>query len=132
VTTLSKARSKSRESSDAPTSRAVSRKRLWRSASVSFGKRFERAFFAMRYIVASSNGNSSWSGSASIFLARRLGRGRLGRLRWPLATSCLIGQPLAFDALQREIGPRYVVNAKFNPVRITEVEFAQIPLQMGF
>jgi hypothetical protein len=128
---LSKARSKSSGFSDASTSRAISTKRLWRSASVSLGKRFDDVSFVMPHDVASSNGNSSWRGSAAILAGRRHEGGRLGRLRWPLATSCLISETLALDALQREIAARRVVNAKLDPVRITEVEFAQIPLQMS-
>jgi hypothetical protein len=61
---------------------------------------------------------------------RRL-RSRLGLVRCPLATSCLIGQSLAFDALQSEIGPRHVVNAELDAIGITEIELAQIPFQMG-
>ena len=58
-------------------------------------------------------------------------RSRLDRLRCPLATSRLIGETFAFDALQREIGPRHVVKAERDAIGIAEVELAQIPLQMG-
>jgi hypothetical protein len=127
--TLSNARSNSLGSSDASTSRAVSRKRLWRSVSVSFGKRFRGIFFTMPHNVASSKGSSSWRGSASR-LGRRHDRGRLGRLCCPLATSCLIGQPLAFDTLQGEIGPCNIANSELNAIGIAEIKFAQIPFQM--
>ena len=62
---------------------------------------------------------------------RRRLRPRLGLVRCPLATSCLIGETFAFDALQGEIGPRHVVNAELDAIGIAEVELAQIPLQMG-
>jgi hypothetical protein len=48
---------------------------------------------------APSNGNSSFRGSGATF-GRRHERGRLGRLRWPWATSFFIGQPLALHAFQ--------------------------------
>jgi hypothetical protein len=106
-------------------------KRLWRSASVSLGKRFDDVFFITPNDVASSNGNSSWHGSAAIFARRRHESCRLGRLRWPFATSCFVGQSFSFDALQREVGPRGVVNAELDAIGIAEVEVAQIPRQMG-
>jgi len=78
------------------------------------GKRFDRILFAIHRNVASSNGNSSWRGSEDADLYRR---NRLGWVRCPLATSCLIGETLAFDTIQREIGAPHVVNAKLVPVR---------------
>jgi len=46
--TFRNAFSKSAGFSDASTSWAISTKRLWRSGSVSFGKRFVEGFLAMR------------------------------------------------------------------------------------
>ncbi len=61
-TTLSNASSKSFWFSDAPTSRAVSRKRLWRSASESLGRRFGAGFWDIFMIIPESealaHGNS--------------------------------------------------------------------------
>ena len=129
--TFLNALSKSFGSSEASTSRAISTKRLCRSASESFGKRFVLGFSAMPHNVASSKGNSSWSGSASRRYPRHL-RGRLGRLRSPLARSCLIGKPLADNAFQSEIGALLIVNAELNAVGIAEIKLRKIPLQMGF
>ncbi len=50
----------------------------------------------------------------------------------PLATSCSVGQPLAFGASHGERSPLNVVDAQPDPIAVTEVEFRQIPVQMGF
>jgi len=55
-----------------------------------------------------------------------------GRVRYPLATSCSIGKPLAHCALYGEISARLVVNAHGDPIGVTEIELAQIAMQVGF
>jgi len=52
--------------------------------------------------------------------------------RCPVSTSCSISQSLALGANQREIGARHVVISGLDPIRISEIEFGQIPLQVGF
>jgi hypothetical protein len=48
------------------------------------------------------------------------------------ATSCLIGETLAFGPSNGAFGARNVVNAKGDPIVISEVKFAQITVQVGF
>src|ERR1700730_6566471 len=119
MTTFPNASSKSFGLSEASTSRAMATKRLWRSASVSFD--FDGGLRGMtRHISHYESGSHR----------RRRLRSRLGLVCCPLLTSCLIGETFSFDALQREIGPRRVVNAELDAVGIAEVELAQIPFQM--
>jgi len=47
-----------------------------------------------------------------------------------LATSCLIREPLPFDAIERTLRAAAVVNAEFFPVVISEIELGEIPPQM--
>lgn len=65
----------------------------------------------------SPQGKDNCRGSDSIF-ARRHDRGRLGRLRWPLAASCFVSQPLALHAFKSEIGASNVIDAKLLAVGI--------------
>jgi hypothetical protein len=126
-TTFLKALSKSFGSSEASTSRAISTKRLCRSASLSFGKGFVLGFVfaAMPNNVSSSNGNSSWRASVSRRFPRHT-RGRLGRLFWPSATSCFVGKTLTACSLNHNRG------AKLHAVAVAKIELAEIPLQVGF
>jgi hypothetical protein len=81
--------------------------------------------------VASSNGNSSWRGSASTALRRRHARGRLGRTRSPLATSCFVGHPLTLGAKQSEVCALDIVNTELDAVRVAEIELGKVALQVG-
>src|SRR5579864_2111897 len=49
----------------------------------------------------------------------------------PRASSCLIGEPLACGTGQDTTGARKIVIASLDPVRIPEIELAQVPVQMG-
>ena len=60
------------------------------------------------------------------------GPGFRGRCRWPFSTNCSIGEPLALGANQSQIGAGRVLDPEFGTVGIAEVEFGQIPMQMGF
>ena len=62
---------------------------------------------------------------------RRQCRSDFGRLRWPLATSCFIGQPLALGTFDREVGALNVIKSEFDSMGIAEIKLAQVPLQMG-
>lgn len=53
-------------------------------------------------------------------------------MRCPVSTSRSIGQALALDAFDGQVGASNVINAQLDPVGIPKVEFAQIPVQMGF
>ena len=128
-----KALSKSRAFSEASTSRAISTKRLCRSASLSLGKRFVVGFCfaAIPHNVSSSKGNSSCAGCGS----RRFPRhclGRLGRLRSPLATSRFVSEALAARSFNRQIGALHVVNTELDPIGVPEIELVQVAVQMGF
>jgi len=48
-----------------------------------------------------------------------------------LPTSRSIGEPLAFEAYEREIGAGYIIHSARFAVRIAEIELDQVPLQMG-
>src|SRR5689334_6905979 len=52
----------------------------------------------------------------------RHSRRRLGRLRWPSATSRFVGEPLAAHTEQGEIGALHVVNAEPHAVAVPEIE----------
>jgi hypothetical protein len=41
-----------------------------------------------------------------------------------------IGQTLSSDALDREFGPRRIIEAERRPIIVVEVKFAQIPFQV--
>ncbi len=45
--------------------------------------------------------------------------------------SRFISKPLAFDAEQRAIGARYIVDAQLDPVGVAEVEFGQITMKVA-
>src|SRR5579863_9689983 len=64
-------------------------------------------------------------------------------LAWPLAlarapyrrrpsVNRLVGEPLADNAFQRAVGAGHIVNAKFDPVAIAEIELGQIAVQVLF
>lgn len=86
-----------------------------------------------RHCPSPSLNSSSWAGFPTVRRPRqpRGLRSRLGLVRCPSATSRLIGEPLAFDAQQREISPHLIINAELDPVGIAEIELAQIPMQMS-
>jgi len=48
-----------------------------------------------------------------------------------LATSCLISEPLALDALQGSFSPTKIIDAELDSVVVAEIELGQIPLQMS-
>jgi len=123
--------SKSFGSSEASTSRAIATKRLCLSLSESFGKRFALVFRAMPRNVSSSKGNTSWLESRSWRFPRHT-RGRLGRVRCPLATSCFVGKAFAARHLDHNRGTLHIVVTEFHAVAVAEIEFGKIPLQMGF
>jgi hypothetical protein len=52
--------------------------------------------------------------------------------RWPSVTNCSVDQPLTFGADQSQIGTRRIFDPEPRTVGIAEVEFRQIPLQVGF
>jgi hypothetical protein len=57
------------------------------------------------------------------------GSGGFGGLRF---TSCLICQPLAFEAVKRDLGALHVVNAQLYPRAVAEVELRQVSVQVRF
>src|ERR1700732_4706973 len=77
-----------------------------------------------------ANGNLSWRGSVG---ADSRGRRLLGGAleRWfarPRATSCFVGQSLAFCANQSAIGALQIVDAKSDPVVVSEIKLCGIPV----
>lgn len=44
--------------------------------------------------------------------------------------SCSIGEPLSSNALQGTISARRIINSKFDAVRISEIKFSKIAVQM--
>src|SRR5690242_7555103 len=76
----------------------------------------------------SMNGNSSCRGSGMAASRRPLRLERDCGLDWP--TRPPIGQPLASDALDRKRGAGRVVIAERDPMVVTEIKFAEIPLQV--
>ena len=59
-------------------------------------------------------------------------RSRLGLLRCPLATSCLISEALAFDTIKGSFRAPTVINAECDPIVVAEVELGQVLLQVRF
>src|SRR5262249_32124186 len=80
---------------------------------------------------SSRNGNSS-CGSDRTFVHGRhaLAISVLGHLPSPDAISFLIGEPLTLDARQGEFGTAHVINSAAVAVRVAEIKFRQIPMQM--
>ncbi len=129
--TFSNARSKSFGSSYAPTSRAISLKRAWRSASLSLGLGFDGRGMTPIWAAPrqSSNGSASWSGSASPWRGFRQRRGASDPgLSRPSATSRFIGETLAFAADHREGRAFFIFDAELASGVIPEVEFAEVAL----
>jgi hypothetical protein len=60
------------------------------------------------------------------------GLGLEGRRLCPASASCSIGEPLPFGTNDRQIGTRHVIDPELDPIGIAEIEFGQIPVQMGF
>ena len=102
---FSNALSKSFAFSDAPTSRAVLTKRAWRSASVNFSRRSGGDFLGMP--PACQNSQSR----------------RFGLL---LVRSRFIGEALALDSRESEVGAGHIVNAKLHAVAVAKVELGEI------
>ena len=121
---FSNTRWKSFASSDASTSRAISLNRLWRSASVNFS-------FGLSATSHSSSVNENFiCGSGSRSLNREGWNWRGRALCLPCSTSRFIGQPLANDTFERDFCAHRVVETNLFPVAVTEVELAQITMQM--
>ena len=60
-----------------------------------------------------------------------LGRTLERRLARPAATSCFISQPLADDAANHAIRALNVIDAKCNPVVVSEIELGGVTVQMS-
>ena len=58
--------------------------------------------------------------------------GLRGRRRWPCSTSRSVCQATTPSSLKDQVGASFVVNAQLHPMGVAEIEFVQIPLQMGF
>ena len=76
------------------------------------------------------NGNSSCRGSDVTELRRRFLERRLGFV-FPLATSCLIGEPFALCADECAISAFQVINPERDPVVVPEIEFSGIAVQVS-
>ncbi len=81
----------------------------------------EDQVFAHRFRRRVSGGRPGLSGGVQMGRAGPLIRNRL-----------IIGEPLAFDALEDFCGAHGVVNAEFDPVAVSEIEFCEIAAQMRF
>src|ERR1700683_1133567 len=60
------------------------------------------------------NGNSSWSGGSRLC---------------PFF-SCFVGQPLALNALKRDVRALHVIDADLNPRVHSEIKFGQVAVEM--
>ena len=79
---------------------------------------------------SSSNGNSSWYGSASRFGQRWLDRALERRLARPLATSCLVSEPLPGCAAKCCIGAGEIIPAEPFAMVVPEIELGRVAMQM--
>jgi hypothetical protein len=55
-----------------------------------------------------------------------------GRRACPASTTCSVGETLTFGPHQGEVGAGGVVEAKLDPVIVTEIELGQIAAQVRF
>src|ERR1700730_14520754 len=80
----------------------------------------------------SSNGNSSWRESPWDDRGRRLPDRALDRRHArPGATSCFVGQPLADNTANYAISALNVIDAKSDPVVVSEIELGSVAMKMG-
>src|SRR5207302_5061860 len=124
--TLRNTRSKLGLGVSAPTSRAMSMKRFdcAGSSAGGFGLRGMDAAYT-RADHSSNSGNSSWRGSWFVRNRLRLWRALERRRERPSDTRRRIGKTFAFCADEDAIGAGQIIDAKRDPVVVTEIEFGR-------
>lgn len=63
---------------------------------------------------------------------QRRDRGGLEGNGFPRPTNCSISEPFALSATQDAAGAGQIVVSRPDPVGVAEIEFCQIPMQVGF